>query len=225
MLTEFISSLFGNDIISTLFMSFVPLIELKGGIVFARGVNIGTFESFGLAYLGSTIAFIPVFFLLIPLLKWLKKIKLVNKFANKIESYFQGKAQETLTKEQGKKNRKAMSETFIKQLGVFLFVAIPLPMTGVWTGTAIAVFLNLKFHQTILPVLIGNLVAGGIILGLAEFCIAVWNINSLDYILWGLLALAVILLVVTIVKISKKKPNQQVLETSITDKIDKEGQN
>ena len=221
MLTEFISSIFGNDIISTLVMSFIPLIELKGGIVFARGVNIGSFESLGLAYLGSTIAFLPVFFLLIPILKLLKKIKFVHKFADKIEAYFQGKAQETLSKEQGKQSRKAMSETFIKQLGVFIFVAIPLPMTGVWTGTAIAVFLNLKFYQTILPVLIGNLVAGGIILGLAEFCIAVWNINSLDYILWGLLALAVILLVFTIVKISKKKPNQQDLEGAVVDKSDK----
>ena len=222
MLTEFISNLIGNDIISTLIMSFVPLIELKGGIVFARGVGIGTVESFGLSYLGSTIAFIPVFFLLIPILKWLRKIKCVSNFADKIESYFQGKAQEALSKEQGKQRRKSMSETFIKQLSVFIFVAIPLPMTGVWTGTAIAVFLNLKFHQSVLPVMLGNLVAGGIILGLAEFCLAVWNIDSLDYILWGLLALAVILLIITIVKISNKKPQEISLNKENADKIEKD---
>ena len=108
-----------------------------------------------------------------------------------------------------------------KFFAVFIFVAIPLPMTGVWTGTAIAVFLNLKFHQSILPIMIGNLVAGGIILGLAEFCLAVWNINSLDYILWGLLGLAVILLVLTIVKISRKKP-QKNLNNENADKIEKD---
>ena len=150
MLTEFISRLFGNDIISTLAMSFVPLIELKGGIIFARGVGIPTFQSFGLAYLGSTIAFIPVFFLLIPILKLLKRIKFIETFAQKVENYFADRAKDTLSKEQGKTNRKILSQTFIKQIGVFLFVAIPLPMTGVWTGTAIAVFLGLKFHQTIL---------------------------------------------------------------------------
>lgn len=45
-------------------------------------------------------------------------------------------------------------------LGVFLFVAVPLPLTGVWTGTAIAVFSGLKFWQSILAAFAGNVVAG-----------------------------------------------------------------
>ena len=61
-------------------------------------------------------------------------------------------------------------------LGVFVFIAIPLPMTGVWTGTAIAVFLGLKFRQVILPVLGGNLVAGLII---SEF-VGLRKIRALD---------------------------------------------
>ena len=39
-MTEFIRQLVGNDILATIFMSFIPLIELKGGIVFARGAGI-----------------------------------------------------------------------------------------------------------------------------------------------------------------------------------------
>ena len=94
----------------------------------------------------------------------------------------------------------------LKMLAVFIFVAIPLPLTGVWAGTAIAVFLNLKFHQAILPVCLGNFVAGLLISGLAEFCLWVSGTTAiLDYILWGLLALAVLLTVIMVIKINRKK--------------------
>ena len=98
-----------------------------------------------------------------------------------------------------------MTPEMLKRLGVFLFVAIPLPMTGVWTGTAIAVFLNLKFKDAVLPVVIGNLVAGLIISGLAELCMAVWTIESLNYVLYALFALAIVLLAVFIIKVIRKK--------------------
>jgi uncharacterized membrane protein len=208
-MTDFIQKLIGNDIIATIIMSIVPLIELKGGIVFARGVGLDFFSALGLAYIGSTIVFIPIYFLLRPILNALKKIKIIEKLASKVENYFKTKADDTLRKQTEKKSKKAMSEKLLKQLGVFIFVAIPLPMTGVWTGTAIAVFLGLKFKDVILPVLIGNLTAGLIISGLAELLLTVWTIKALDYILYGLFALAVILLVVVIIKIAKQKPSSK----------------
>ena len=210
-MTEFIRNIIGNDLLSTLVMSFVPLIELKGGIVFARGVGFGFFEALGLSFLGSTLVFIPIYFLLRPILNLLKKIKWFNKFALKVESYFADKADETM-KKQDSKGKKDVSQTLIKQLGVFIFVAIPLPMTGVWTGTAIAVFLNLKFKDVVLPVVLGNIVAGLIISVLAAACMHFWTIAVLDYILYALFALAVILLAVVIIKISKKKPSGEVRE-------------
>lgn len=204
---NFLVKIFG-EIWGTVIMSVFPLIELKGGIVYARSVGLNFFESLGLAYLGSTIVMIPIFFLLVPILNLLKKIKFVDKLAYKTENYFKVKASDTLSDRQKKqKGGKARSEVFYKAMGVFIFVAIPLPMTGVWTGTAIAVFLGLKFKQAVLPIAAGNLVAGLLIEGLAELCIALWTINSLDYILWGLFALAAILLVVTVIKMSKSKPS------------------
>jgi uncharacterized membrane protein len=91
-------------------------------------------------------------------------------------------------------------------------VAIPLPMTGVWTGTAIAVFLNLKFKDIILPIAVGNLIAGVIISVLAEICLRVWTLTSLDYILYGLFILAIILLIVVIIKVAMQKPKQHAVE-------------
>lgn len=211
-MVEFISNLVNNNLLATILMALVPMIELKGAIVFARGVGFGFFEALGLSFLGSTVVFIPIFFLLIPILNLLKKIKFVNKFAEKIEEYFNGKAQDALKKaKNGKKHR---TESFYKMLGVFIFVAIPLPLTGVWTGTAIAVFLNMKFKDVVLPVMIGNLVAGLIISVLAQICMTLWSIAVLDYILYALFALAVVLLVITIVKVAttKKHKTEEVKE-------------
>ncbi|MBE7089757.1 MAG: hypothetical protein E7362_03025 [Clostridiales bacterium] len=207
-MAEFISNLIGNDLWATIIMSCVPLIELKGGIVFARS-TFGFLESFGLAYLGSTVMFIPIFFLLIPILNLFKKIKWFKKLADKAENYVKEKADNAVEKQKLKGKSSKFSDTFIKQIAVFIFVAIPLPMTGVWMGTAIAVFLNLKFKDTILPILLGNLIAGLIISGLVELFLAIWTIKALDYILYGLFALALILLIVTIVKVLKQKPQTE----------------
>ena len=207
-MVEFIQNLINNDLISVIIVSLIPMIELKGGIVFARGVGFNFLEALGLAYLGSTIVFIPIFFLLVPLLNLFKKVKLVNKIATKAESYVQSKAREALEKQNQKQGKRAMSERFINQLAVFIFVAIPLPMTGVWMGTAIAVFVNLKFKDAVLPIILGNLFAGIIISALASLCLALWTIAVLDYILYTLFGLAVILLAIMIIKIVKQKPQE-----------------
>ncbi len=205
-MTEFFSNLIGNEYWATVIMSLFPLIELKGGIVFAQSAGINWILSFILAYVGSTLIFIPIYFLLKPILNLLKKIKWFNGFALKIEGYFQKKAYKTLEEREGK-NKKARSDVFLKALGVFIFVAIPLPMTGIWTGTAIAVFLGLKFRNVILPVTLGNFVAGVLILILSLICSAIGI--SLDLVLYCLFALAIILLVVTIFKISSTKSNKE----------------
>ena len=207
-----IANLIGNNFIATAIVSFFPLIELKGGIVFARGVGYGFFEALGLSYLGSTIAFFPVFFLLIPILNLLKKAKWFNKFVLKIESYINGRAEKSVKNGKGVSSEKSALK--FKMLAVFIFVSIPLPMTGVWTGTAIAVFLGLKFKESILPIVAGNLIAGVIISLLAELFIVIWNIAALDYVLWALFGLAIIILVITIVKIVRQKPTAENKGTS-----------
>jgi purine-cytosine permease-like protein len=85
-------------------------------------------------------------------------------------------------------------------------------MTGVWTGTAVAVFLNMKFKDAVLPIVLGNLVAGVVISLLSELCALIWSIAVLDYILWALLGLAIILLVITIIKISRSGKKSELSE-------------
>ena len=81
---------------------------------------------------------------------------------------------------------------------LFLFVAVPFPITGVWTGTAIAVFLNLKFKESVLPIALGNLVAGAIVTALT-FLFK----SYVDYIIYALFIIALIMLAVFIIKIAR----------------------
>ncbi len=150
-----ITEFFGNGWITTFIVSMIPLIELKGAIP-VGSTTIGVVPSFVMAYLGSTLVFVPLFFLLRPILNLLKRIKWFRRLAVKVEYLFEHKAEKISKKGQdaGEKAR------VIMMWGVFAFVAVPLPMTGVWTGTAIAVFLGLKFWDAFFPVAVGNLVAG-----------------------------------------------------------------
>ena len=202
-MVNFIQNFIGDDYWATVIMSFIPLIELKGAIVFARGAGLGFLLALILSFIGSTAVFFPIYWLLRPILGWMKKTKWFGSFALKCEKYIGEKAEKAVEKRGGQNTEDGGK--FIKQLGVFIFVAIPLPMTGVWTGTAIAVFLNLKFKDAVLPVAAGNLVAGLLISVLAEICSALWSIKVLDYILYALFAIALIMLIVMIVKVMSKK--------------------
>ena len=96
-----------------------------------------------------------------PFLKWLKKTKLFRKLGqfvdNKIKKHSEDLTSKTV-------NNKLSKKTLIKCLLIGLFVAVPLPLTGVWTGTCVAVAIGLKFWQTCLSVILGNVVAGLIIM-------------------------------------------------------------
>lgn len=205
-MTEFISNLIGNEYIATIILSLFPLIELKGGIVYAQSAGINFVLSFLLAYVGSTVVYVLVYFLVKPVLALLKKIKWFNGFAKRVEYYFEKKAKNAL-EERKNKNKKIKNQNFLKALTVLVFVAIPLPMTGVYAGTILAVFLGLSFIETVLPVAVGNFIAGVLILILSAICKAL-NVN-LDLVLYILLGLGIILLSATIIKIALGKKHKE----------------
>ena len=89
----------------------------------------------------------------------LKKLSYLKKFADWLERKLKRKSENIENKTDVQENSK--KKLWIKILGVFCFVAIPLPLTGVWTGTCLALFIGLNRKQTMLSVLSGNAVAGG----------------------------------------------------------------
>ena len=114
--------------------------------------------------------------LLLPTINWLKKRKLFRRMAEWIERHFYKKSQKLEQKveqkevemqaeevdEQALVRRKKRIER-AKYLGVFAFTAIPLPLTGVWSASAVAAFLKLDFKKSLFWIVLGNFVAGIIV--------------------------------------------------------------
>ena len=188
-----------------------PLIELKGAIPIGTGLfNLGLFETAGIAYLGSTIISILVFFLLIPIFKLLKKIGFIRAIIERIESIFHKKAQEIASKTNGSAEKEAKK---IMMISLFIFVAVPFPVTGVWTGTAIAVFLGLKFKESVLPIAVGNLIAG-VLISILTFLVG----EYVDVIIYVLFGIAIVMLILFIIKIVKAKPDQETKDSEPVEK-------
>lgn len=200
-LLEFFKNFTDNGKLITLIISMFPLVELKGAIPIGTLYGESLITSFALAYIGSSIITIPVFFLLIPLFNLLKKIKPIKKVVEKIENVLKEKSEKLADKTEG--NSESVKNRIL-MIGLFVFVAVPFPVTGVWTGTAIAVFLNLKFRQSFLPIILGNLVAGVLITLLT----LIFK-QYVDIIILCLFAIALIMLTISIVKVIKAKPQDK----------------
>lgn len=231
LIEKIFTAIFGNNSgLATFFVSMIPLMELKGGIPFGMseafwGKNaLSQWKSFWIAYLGCFVVVIILYFLFKPIMALLKKTKIFKGIANYIDNRVK---KETVKLEQktdeqikesnneseqlqgdllsvnnGKTNLLAR-KTFLKMLGVFAFVAIPLPLTGVWMGTCIAVMVNLNFWQTMLAVQLGNFCAGLII---STVCVIFPNFTHiLIYIFVVLIVLVFIFeLIKNLVKKNKK---------------------
>ena len=201
LLLNFFKSITDSGELITLLVSVFPLIELKGAIPIGTGLGLELTTSALLAYIGSSLIVIPIFFLLIPIFNLLKKIKFIKKIIEKIERVFEDKAKSV------SKNTTDKPEEQVRKflmLALFIFVAVPFPVTGVWTGTGIAVFLNMKFKDAFIPIVLGNLVAGILITIITYFFQA-----YVDLIISILLVIAIIMLTIFIVKIVKSKPKTE----------------
>lgn len=144
-------------VLLVLLISMVPLIELRGAIPIAVGMELGLPEWAVLliAIIGNIIP-VPIIYLFArKVLEWgvKSKWKPFRQFCN--FCLVKGKkAGDKLLK-----NAKAGA-----YVGLFLFVAIPIPGTGAWTGTLAASILNLDFKKTMVAIISGVLVAGLIML-------------------------------------------------------------
>ena len=199
-LLEFLKNITNDGKLLTLLISVFPLVELKGAIPIGLGLQENLLTSATLAYIGSTLVCIPVYFLLIPIFNLLKKIKFIKRLVEKIETVLKNKAIKVSKATENADEKKDKILAF----ALFIFVAIPFPVTGIWTGTAIAVFLQMKFSKCFLPLVLGNLVAG-ILITLLTLLFK----NNLNIIINALFVIAIIMLIIFIVKVVKSKPEEQ----------------
>ncbi|MGI6189853.1 MAG: small multi-drug export protein [Clostridiales bacterium] len=130
----------------------LPLVELKGAIPAGIAMGLGVWESFICSYLGSLLPVPVLLFFFKPIMNYLHKTRFFRGFARWVQ------------RRTSEKSNKVYRYSL---LGVFIFVAIPLPTTGVWTGSMIASFMKLRILPSFIAISIGNLVAGLIILFLS----------------------------------------------------------
>lgn len=144
------------------FVSMVPLIELRGAIPIAVGMGLDKLLSFIISIIGNMLP-VPIIYLFArKVLEWGKDKKIIGKFF----SWCLEKGEKGGAKLEAKAGRGLY-------WALFMFVGIPLPGTGAWTGTLAASMLNLDFKKTVLAVMGGVLLAGIIMMcisfGVFEF--------------------------------------------------------
>lgn len=141
-------------------VSMVPLIELRGAIPIAIGMDLGLPEWLVLiiAIIGNIIPVPVIYFFARKVLDWgsERKWKPFKQFCNFCLKKGEKAGQKLL------KNAKNGA-----YFALFLFVAIPIPGTGAWTGTLAASILKLDFKKTMIAVISGVLVAGAIMLAVS----------------------------------------------------------
>ena len=137
-------------------ISMVPLIELRGAIPVSQGLGLPLLQSYIVAVIGNMVP-VPIIYLFArKVLEWGADKPVIGKFF----SWCLEKGQKGGRKSQ----EKAGKGLFVALL---LFVGIPLPGTGAWTGTLAASILDMDFKSSILAVMLGVLLAG-IIMGVAS---------------------------------------------------------
>lgn len=226
-MTEWLKNLFvaifgTNSPLATVIISMIPIIELRGAIPFGSAVELWgeyalpVWQSFLYSVLGCGIVCVILTFLFWPIFKWLKSTKLFKKLATAIENKLNKSSKNINDKVQAEKNEKKTH--WIKWWGVFTFVAIPLPLTGVWTGTCIALFIGLSKKDTMLSVILGNVVAGIIMLAITYL----FGDNTL-IVLWLFLGLVLIFALVLGVRAiikrikNKSKQNETITKENVID--------
>lgn len=169
------------------FVSMVPIVELRGAIPIAESMNLNIFAYYPIAIIGNMLP-VPIIYLFArKILEWGKDKKFIGKFF-------------TWCLEKGKKGGEKLKAT-AGNSGIFwallLFVGIPLPGTGAWTGTLAASLLDIDFKTSILAVSLGVILAG-VIMSLGSKIVSIFG--------WpGVIAIITIILVAIILSIVLKK--------------------
>ena len=131
-------------------ISMVPLIELRGAIPVALGMGIPFFEALVLCVIGNLLPVPFIYFFARKVLIWGADKKYIGKFF-------------TFCLEKGGKAGNKLAKTAGRGglfIALTLFVGIPLPGTGAWTGALGASFLNMGFKSTVAAVSLGVIMAG-----------------------------------------------------------------
>ena len=136
-------------IILTFLISMVPVIELRGAIPLAVGMGLDYHIAIPVAMVGNLVPVPFIIFFIRKIFGWMRtKLPKFNRLIDKLEN-----------------RANARSETVLRSAfwGLFIFVAIPLPGTGAWTGAMIAAMLDMRLKKAFPAIVLGVVTAGVIV--------------------------------------------------------------
>ena len=164
-MTDFIvEAITGADVgkyLATFIISMIPVIELRGAIPIGVGLGLSHAEAMGISIIGNMLP-VPFIILFIrPIFRWMtKKSGKLARLAEKLEA-----------KAEGKWDRIHRYQFF----ALTLFVAIPLPGTGAWSGALIAAVMNMRLRNALPSILLGVLIAGILVSGITYGFTSIFN--------------------------------------------------
>lgn len=148
-LMQWLTETSGGKFIWTILVSMVPVVELRGGIPFGVAAGLPVWEAYLAAVIGNVI---PVPFIIVyirRIFQWMRqRMPRFNGVVDRLEA---------------KAHLKGRVVSRYKYLGLAVFVAIPLPGTGAWTGALAAAFLDMPLRRAVPSIVIGVLAAGAAI--------------------------------------------------------------
>ena len=151
---QFLTDTTGGKRLFTMLVSMVPIIELRGGLPFGVALGLPYYLAFPAAVLGNLI---PAPFIIV----YIRRIfELMRRYMPKLNGLV-----DKLEKKAHLKGQKVQKYQY---LGLWIFVAIPLPGTGAWTGSLAAAFLGMRLRKALPAVVMGVLTAGCIMLALTH---------------------------------------------------------
>ncbi len=164
-MTDFIvEAITGADVgkyLATLIISMIPVIELRGAIPIGVGLGLSHAEAMGISIIGNMLP-VPFIILFIrPIFRWMtRKSGKLARLAEKLE-----------TKAEGKWDKIHRYQFF----ALTIFVAIPLPGTGAWSGALIAAVMNMRLRNALPSILLGVLIAGILVSGITYGFTSIFN--------------------------------------------------
>ena len=138
----------------------LPIIELRGAIPVGISLGISPAHATIISFIGSIIPVPFILFTIRPIFNYLKKTKLFKKLVHKLTD-------KSLNKSENIQKYGAW--------GLLIFVAIPLPGTGVWSGSLVAALLDMRFKWAFPAILVGNMIAGFLVMTLSNGVVSVFS--------------------------------------------------
>ena len=176
------------EYIKLMLISMVPVIELRGAIPLGIAMDLNPIYVYLSCLIGSSIVSIPVVLVFRQVIDYLRHRKYFNIVIRWVDAKIESRA----------KKLKAASI-----LGLIVFVGVPLPTTGSWSGSALASIFKMRITDALFGVFIGNAIAGAIMLGVSLHI----SEGSIEMIISSIL----LVLVGMVFYIYKKRKNKKIM--------------